>query len=136
MTTIRANRIDVMLVDPFVSTHRVTENDNNAIDEVARVWAGIADETNTAIDLVHHTRKTYGAEVTVEDGRGASALVFASRSARALNIMTKEEAAKAGAENNRLFFREENGKANLSPPIEKATWFKLECVSRWEIQAP
>ena len=50
------------------------ENDNNAIDVVAKTWTGIADATNTAIDLAHHSRKTGGAEVTVEDGRGAVAL--------------------------------------------------------------
>jgi hypothetical protein len=46
METIRSNRIDVMTVDPFVSSHRVTENDNNAIEMVVKsgptsqTWAG------------------------------------------------------------------------------------------------
>ena len=43
---------------------------------------GIADATNTAIDLAHHSRKTGGAEVTMEDGRGAVVLLNAVRSAR------------------------------------------------------
>ena len=63
---------------------------------MAKTWTGIADVTNTAIDLAHHTRKTGGAEVTVEDGRGAVALLNAVRSARVLNMMTEDEAAKAG----------------------------------------
>ena len=86
------NRIDVMTVDPFVSSHRVTENDNNAIETVAKTSAGIADETRSAIDLVHHTRKTGGRETVVEDGRGGSALLYAARSARVLNGMTEAEA--------------------------------------------
>jgi hypothetical protein len=126
--TIRANKIDVLIIDPFVSSHRVTENDNNAIERVVKTWAAIADETNCAIDLVHHSRKTGGAEVTVEDSRGASALLSAARSARALNGMTKEEAEKFGLDNRRLYFRVDNGKANLVAPMDEAAWFKLASV--------
>ena len=50
---IRRNQIDVVIVDPFVSTHAVSENDNPAIDRVAKTWARIAHETNCAIELVH-----------------------------------------------------------------------------------
>ena len=70
--TIRENGIDVFIVDPFVSCHRVSENDNNKIEAVAWEWAKIADECDCAIELVHHSRKTNGAEVTAEDSRGAS----------------------------------------------------------------
>ena len=76
-----------MKIDPFISSHRVMENDNNAIDAVAKTWTGIADATNTAIDLAHHSRKTGGAEVTVEDGRGAVVLLNAVRSARVLSAI-------------------------------------------------
>ena len=96
--TIRENRIDVVVLDPFVACHGASENDNVAINAIAKTIARMADETNTAWDLVHHSRKTGGAEITVEDGRGASALLAASRSGRVLNPMTKEEATKAGVE--------------------------------------
>ena len=99
--TIRDNQIDVVMIDPFISSHQVPENDNNAIDAVAKTWTMIADVTNTAIDLAHHTRKTGGAEVTVEDGRGAVALLNAVRPARVLNVMTEDEAAKAGVTDGR-----------------------------------
>jgi len=123
--SIRRNKIDVVTLDPFVSTHQVMENDNNAIDRVAKTWAKIADITGCSINLVHHSRKTGGIEVSVEDGRGASALASAARSARAFNQMSEEEASKAGVENRRLFFRTDNGKANLAPPSDQATWHKL-----------
>jgi hypothetical protein len=128
IATIEDNGIDVMIVDPFVSSHQVTENDNNAIERVAKMWAKIADQTNCAIELVHHSRKTFGAEVSVEDGRGAGALLAAVRSARVLNAMTEDEAAKAGVEHRRLHFRVENGKANLVKPMDQATWYKLASV--------
>jgi hypothetical protein len=123
--TIEKNEIEVMIVDPFVASHSVTENDNGAIALVAKTWARIADRTHCSIDLVHHSRKTAGGETTVEDGRGASALLAAARSARVLNQMTPDEAAKAGVEMPRLHFRVHNGKANLAPP-EATAWFKLE----------
>jgi hypothetical protein len=47
------------------------------------------------------------------------------RSARFLLRMTEDEASRAGVENHRTFFRVENGKANLAPPSDKATWRKL-----------
>jgi hypothetical protein len=126
--TIRANAIDVLSIDPFISSHRVTENDNNAIDLVAKEWARIADITNCAIDLSHHTRKTNGAEATVEDGRGAGALIAAVRSARVLNVMSKQEAEKAGIVGHRSYFKMENGKANLAPPPDGADWFQIKSV--------
>ena len=73
--TVSENKIDVLVIDPFVSCHRVSENDNSAIDTVAREWADIADATGCAVELVHHVRKVGDVEVTVEDARGASALL-------------------------------------------------------------
>lgn len=128
IATIRKNEIDVMTVDPFVSCHHVPENDNGGMDGVVKEWGGIADAANAAIELVHHSRKTNGAEVTVEDARGASAVVFATRDARAINTMTKQEADNAGVVNRRLHFRCESGKANLAPPADKADWFQLVSV--------
>jgi RecA-family ATPase len=122
------NRIDVIVIDPFVSSHRVSENDNNAIDAVVKEWATVADVTGCAIELVHHSRKTGGGEVTVEDARGASALISAARSARALNPMTDEEARSAGVESARAHFRVGNGKSSMAPADDAFSWFKIESV--------
>lgn len=121
-------KIDVLIVDPFVACHRVSENDNGAIDAVAKTWAKIADATGCAIELVHHVRKTGGAEITAEDGRGASSLIAAARSVRVLNIMSEDEAARANVETRRAYFRVDNGKANLAPPPEKSDWFRIVSV--------
>jgi hypothetical protein len=122
--TIKDNDIGVMIIDPFIACHRVTENDNNEIDRVAKAWAAIADITGCSIELVHHVRKGMGGETQVEDGRGASALLAAARAARALNRMTKEEGEKAGVD-HRFVFRSDDGKANLAPPSENAKWFQM-----------
>jgi hypothetical protein len=130
INALRAASIDVLIVDPFVSSHRVNENDNMAIDLVAKSFGRIAEKANCAVELVHHVRKTNGAEITAEDGRGASALIAAARSVRVLNPMSKDEAAGAGVEveRRRFFFRSDIGKANLAPG-EKAVWFNLVSVS-------
>jgi hypothetical protein len=128
--TIRRERLDVVTIDPFVKSHRVSENDNMAIDLIAQEWAAIADVTNCAIELLHHPRKTGGAEITVEDGRGASALLSASRSARVLNRITKAEAENAGLDQKEAlrFFRVDNGKASMAPPPDRADWYRLASV--------
>lgn len=127
--TIQANGIGCLTVDPFVSSHRVPENDNNAIDMVAKAFAKIADQTNCAIELIHHTRKTNGEDATVEDGRGASALLSAARSGRVINTMSEKVASDHGVENRRLYFSLQNGKGNMAPPPEHADWFKLASVT-------
>ena len=127
---LNAGQFDVLILDPFVSTHRVIENDNTAIDAVAKTFGRIAGKANCAIELIHHVRKTGGAEITAEDGRGASALIAAARSVRVLNPMTKDEAVASGVgEERRFYFRADIGKANLAPPSIEATWFKLRSVS-------
>lgn len=129
---IRGNGIDLLTIDPFVASHGVPENDNGAIDRVAKTWAGIAERCNCAIELVHHVRKSSaGSEgYTVEDARGGSSLIGAVRSARVLNGMSKEEAERAGIEaaKRRLHFRVDDGKANMAPPMESASWYRMDSV--------
>lgn len=122
-------QIDAVIVDPFVSCHAVNENDNGAINTVATVWANLADFTGTAIELVHHARKTGGNEVTMEDARGAVALLAKVRAGRVLNGMTKDEAEKAGVELRGTYFRVDRGKGNLAPPsTDASTWYHLASV--------
>lgn len=127
---LHANRIDVLTVDPFVSTHRVAENDNMSIDLVTKKWAWIADRCNCGVELVHHVRKMNGNETTVEDSRGAVSLIATSRSARAISKMTRQEAAKLGLEDRAgRLFRFSDGKNNLAPPADlSAAWMQLVSV--------
>jgi hypothetical protein len=117
--------IDVLQVDPFVACHGVTENDNTKISAVVRQWAMLAEATGCAVVLVHHARKGGGQAFGVEDARGASALIAAVRSARVLNGMTREEAERANIDNPASYFNIINGKANLAPRSDKATWLHI-----------
>lgn len=125
---ILARQVDVIVIDPFVSSHKVAENDNGAMDTVIKEWGRVAERCNCAVHLVHHTRKSNGTETTSQDARGGSAAVDGTRVTRVLNRMTKEEAAQAGVENHRLYFRTLHDKANLQPPADASDWFKLVSV--------
>jgi hypothetical protein len=123
------NGIDVFMLDPLVSFHGVAENDNSHMDVVIKEGFGaIANRTQSAGEVFHHPGKAKPGQVdtTVEDGRGASAILWAVRSARVLNFMTPDEAAKLGLseDERRLHIRIANGKANMGP-LGKAKWMKL-----------
>lgn len=126
---IRDKGIDVLVIDPFVSSHEVSENDNRAIDAVAKTWGKIADECDCSINLVHHVRKANGSETNAESARGAKALTDAARSVIVYNRMSEDEAGLAGIPQDQrgFYFRTQNDKANLSPP-EKAEWFRMNNV--------
>jgi len=127
---IQRRKIDAVVIDPFVSCHEASENDNPAQDMIVKEWGRVADRCNCSIHLVDHTRKM-GAEieVTTESARGGKAKTDACRVVRAVTRMTKEEGEKAGVSNHRLYFRTLNDKANLQPPADKSDWFQLNSVS-------
>lgn len=123
-----ADGIDAAIFDPFVRTHAVDENSSTPIDTVCGAFKEIADETNAAIELIHHVRKANGGEVRVEDGRGSGAIKDACRSVRVLNGMTKEEGERAGVERHEFYFRADIGKSNLLPSAHASDWHRLNSV--------
>lgn len=127
---LKARGIDVLIIDPFVSSHSVDENANSKIDKIVKAWARVAKAADVAIVLVHHARKTAGTKVTAETSRGASALVNACRAALVLNRMEEHEAERLGIEGDderRRYFTVQDDKHNRAPP-EKAAWFRLASV--------
>ena len=128
----RAHGIGLLVVDPFVKSHAVQENDNAHMDAAATAWAEVAERTGAAVLLVHHTRKAgaNGPETGAEAARGAKSLTDAARSATVLSPMTATEAEQLGiapAERWR-FVRLDDAKANLAP-LAAARWFRLATVA-------
>jgi hypothetical protein len=148
---IRQTRAAVFMLDPWVSFHAVRENDNTDMDLVIKQGLGaIASRTNSAGEIFHHPGKPKPgeAETVVESARGASAILYAVRSARVFNFMTPDEATKLGIPEDarRRHIRIANGKANMGP-VGKAEWIKIEleilpqgdevaCCSRWKPPDP
>lgn len=127
--------IKSMIVDPFISTHDVPENDNTCIEKVMTEYRAIAKATGASIMLIHHTSKGMGlnSEAHAGDerfGRGASSLIGAARIAVTLARMAKETATKEGIDwelGNRLI-RLDDGKINFSLKSEGAEWHELKSV--------
>jgi AAA domain len=125
---VRANRIDVVSIDPFVKSHGVTENDNMDIENVVEAFDEVALEGNVALHLWHHTAKMRGESATVESARGAKALTDLVRSVRILQTMTAVEAAELKIAEPGFYFCAFSGKRNFAPPSESRDWFRLENV--------
>lgn len=121
--------IDVLIIDPFVSSHQVNENDNNKVDAVAKAWARVAQEANCAIVLVHHSVKLHGERVTADSARGAGALNNAARMTLVLNRMSQDQAESWGLDpfTAARYFSVADDKHNMAPP-EAADWFELKSV--------
>lgn len=126
-----ARQIDVFILDPFVSAHRMGENDNNAIDAVIKRLGKLAERANCAVEIVHHVRKPSGGNkdaTDVNDARGASALVGGVRSARVLNVMSEDIAGAIDGFNpdDRFsYFSVSNGKANMTKRSGEGKWRHL-----------
>ncbi|MBY3199975.1 AAA family ATPase [Rhizobium laguerreae] len=109
---VRRREIDVVIIDPFVSTHEAQENDNGAMQRVTAAWVRVADEGNCGVELTHHVAKNQG-EVTADSARGGGAFKDKVRSMRVFNIMTQAEGEKAGVDDPRAYFRVDFGKVNM-----------------------
>ncbi|HWV12585.1 MAG TPA: AAA family ATPase [Sphingobium sp.] len=123
---IERRHIDVLIVDPFVSSHEVEENANSKIDKIAKAWGRVAKAANCVIVLVHHTSKAGSADVTAMSARGAVALINAARSTLVLNRMTDEQAQELGItpEMRGRYVSVADDKHNRAP-AEKADWYEL-----------
>lgn len=130
VAAIRERKIDVLMVDPFVSSHEANENDNGEIDKVAKQWCQVAQEANCAIILCHHTSKAGSAEVNTMSARGAVAMTAAARIVLVLNPMTTAEAGRLGVDEDEHWrlVRVSMDKSNRAP-LEKADWFRKASVT-------
>ena len=123
-------KIGCVFIDPFVGAHSINENDNMAVNAIVSEIRRVADETKSAIGLVHHIRKGNGEDASIDSVRGAGSLIGAARAARVVNRMSADDAAKLGIDETeaRSIFRVDDGKANLAPPASAGLYRKMEGV--------
>jgi RecA-family ATPase len=122
--------IGCVFIDPFVGAHNINENDNMAVNAIVGEIRRVADETKSAIGLVHHIRKGNGEDASIDSVRGAGSLIGAARAARVVNRMSSDDATRLGIDEDeaRSIFRIDDGKANLAPPADKALYRKMHGV--------
>jgi AAA domain len=124
--TIAARKIDIVMLDPFIKSHGIAENDNSGIDEVAQILTNMAEKFNIAVDVPHHMAKGPADPGNANRGRGASSLKDALRLVRTATLMTTEEAKAFGLSEGerRRLIRVDDAKLNIAPMTE-AKWFRL-----------
>jgi hypothetical protein len=129
-SAIAARSSDLVGIDPFVKAHGVSENDNNAIDTVCTMLAGLASEMDCDIDLTSHARKGNATPGDAERDRGASAKKDAGRLVRTATTMNADEAKLYGVkpEERCALIRLDDAKVNIARRSECAAWFKLISV--------
>jgi hypothetical protein len=120
-------QIGCVFIDPFVGAHNINENDNMAVNAIVAEIRRVADETKSAIGLVHHIRKGNGEDASIDSVRGAGSLIGAARAARVVNRVSEDDAMKLGVEPDKAkgIFRVDDGKANLAPPADKSTYRQM-----------
>jgi hypothetical protein len=129
---IARHEIDMVVIDPFVSSHACNENDNVIMDKITKRWAKLALRCNVAVHIVHHTRKEGNQkhEMDADSGRGASSVSSAARVVRVLHPMSKAQAEERQIpfEQRRQYFRVATEKQNLAPHGGGGRWFRMTSV--------
>jgi hypothetical protein len=132
------HKIQVFVADPFVTIHRVNENDNVQIDGVMTILRDLAHSTQSSVEVAHHFRKLNGDEASVDALRGATSLVGACRSVRIASNMSKDDATKYGIDDEQRGFYSwlQNGKANMLPPTHRRFWLFMASANLGNEQPP
>jgi hypothetical protein len=129
--TIKEIGAGLVILDPFIKTHGVSENDNSAMDQVCALLADLAVELNFAADAPHHIRKGAATPGDPDIGRGASATQDAGRLVYTATKMDEQTAELFDVANDQRqnFVRMDSAKVNITPSLANAVWFKLVDVA-------
>jgi hypothetical protein len=120
----------LVVLDPFVKLHGLSENDNADMDFTCSLLIKIAQDCNIAIDSPAHTHKGQIAAGDADARRGASAQRDAGRLDYTLTVMSEDEAKQFGIspEERKRYMRLDKAKANIVR-LMKARWFKLVSIT-------
>jgi len=130
INTIRKEKIDVVIVDPFAETF-LGEETVMELKWVATLWREVARATDCSVWLIHHTKKyATGMAGDIDAARGSGALSNVTRIGTTLFVMTKDEASQFGIteEDRTLYIRLDDAKANYDRASPQAQWFRMETV--------
>jgi hypothetical protein len=121
--------IDVVILDPLVSLHNLSENDNGQMDALVKKLGWMAYQRNCSVEVAHHSRKGQPGQtdMLIDDVRGGSSLVDGLRGVRVGNHMSVAEATKFGIDPiyRKTYVAFDRAKNNYAGPGERA-WYHLE----------
>jgi len=129
-SALQSLRPDVLILDPLVAfCGGGNMNDNAVMSLVMRELKRLAADFNSAVLIVHHTRK--GGDVgNAEAISGAAATVNLSRRAIMPVPMTEDDADKLKVlpSQRSRYFKVVDAKSNLAPRSDDSPWYKLHSV--------
>ena len=120
--------IDLLIIDPVISIHRLDESSPSQMDFLANIFVDIARDTGCVIVLVSHTIKSINKDNVGEasTARGSGSLVFATRRTFILSNPLPEDMVTNGmdpaSENCKRYLRLHDAKQNYSEG-QKTTWY-------------
>jgi len=129
----------MIALDPMIQLHELNENDNRDMTFVMDFLKKIAKDARVAMLLAHHTSKlpmaaTQGYVGNTDTGRGASAIVYASRAAFTLHFPTEKDVSEMALtdEEQRRLVRLDNGKSNYALLGGPTFWLEKKTVTLWD----
>jgi RecA-family ATPase len=132
---IKEKGVVLLIVDPLAETSRADENSNDEMLMICRMYRRIAQETQCAVIIIHHTRKLPSGASTghvgnMDSGRGASSMTGVARLVLTLYNMDKKDAAKMEIDESEKhrYVRLDNAKSNMSLGCP-TSWFVKESVT-------
>lgn len=133
-----ANRVGVLIVDPFAELHSAPENDNGAMRAVTAAFRDIAQRANCAVLIAAHTRKQPGMAPDGSAGnqdalRGAGSQNGVARIVFTLVGMSAKEGKqlKVPESERSKYQRLDIAKGNITPNARgtRPDWLKWESVA-------
>ena len=131
---LREAGIELLVIDPFVQVHTVSENVNEEIEQVMMALREISVRANCALHLVHHTRKppagTAHQAGDIFAVRGGGAIVGDAHFVFTLADMGQADGEVLGVADadRKKFIRLDDAKGKVAPP-SGARWFAREGVT-------
>jgi hypothetical protein len=119
---------DVLILDPLVELHGADENSNVLLKAVIAELRSLAQRSQCAVLIAHHTGKGDVVPGSLNMARGASAIGGAVRIALTLCMMTDAEAEdlEVMPDHRRDYIRMDFARNSQARPPQHAEWFKKE----------
>lgn len=131
---INAREIKLLIIDPFAETFEVeSENSNDAMKRVAKLYRDIAWQTGCSVLLSAHTPKGTNSDRSAGDLdaiRGGGAIGGVVRSAWTMFEMSEDDAETVGipSASKHLYVRLDAAKANMSLKDGDPVWWRKEGI--------
>lgn len=128
---LKEKNIKMFIADPLAETHPAQENSNEEMLQVTKMYRYVAQQADTGVVLIHHTRKldqasSEGHSGNMDSARGASSLIGVARSVFTLNPISPKDVQRFGIPEERKsdYIVYEQAKGNMTAPGKSRRYFQ------------